>query len=88
MRVAIRPEWMDLFLPGEVPAGENALAGTVRDVMYRGETLHVLVTLRGGEEVAVALRNEGQLSRPIPWRRGDPAMVGWLPQDVQVLEGD
>jgi len=86
VRVAIRPEWMDLWRPGAVPPGENALPGTVRDVIYRGETMHVIVALPGGEDVTVALRNEGQLSKPLPWRRGDAAAAGWLPEDCQVLD--
>jgi spermidine/putrescine transport system ATP-binding protein len=84
--VAVRPEWMDLFRPGEVPSGENALPGTVREVVYLGETIHVLVSLASGESVRVALRNEGQLTRPIAWTRGTVVEVGWLPEDAQTLE--
>jgi spermidine/putrescine transport system ATP-binding protein len=86
VRIAVRPEWMDLWRPGNVPPAENSLGGVVREVIYRGETLHVLVGLADGEDVTVALRNEGQLSKPLPWRRGDPVAVGWLPEDCQVLE--
>jgi ABC-type Fe3+/spermidine/putrescine transport system ATPase subunit len=86
VRVAVRPEWMDLWPPGEVPPGENAVLGTVREVIYRGETMHVILAVAGAEDVTVALRNEGQLSRPLPWRRGDPAAAGWLPGDCQVLD--
>jgi spermidine/putrescine ABC transporter ATP-binding subunit len=86
VRIAVRPEWMDLWRPGEVPAVENALLGAVREVIYRGETIHVLVGVPDGDGVTVALRNEGQLSKPLAWRRGDPVAVGWLPEDCQVLE--
>jgi spermidine/putrescine transport system ATP-binding protein len=86
VRIAVRPEWMDLWRPGDVPPVENSLGGVVREVIYRGETIHVLVGLADGEDVTVALRNEGQLSKPLPWRRGDPVAVGWLPEDCQVLE--
>ena len=86
VRVAVRPEWMDLWRPGEVPPAENVLLGAVREVIYRGETIHVLVGLPDGEGVTVALRNEGQLSKPLAWRRGDSVAVGWLPEDCQVLE--
>jgi spermidine/putrescine transport system ATP-binding protein len=84
--VAVRPEWMDLFPAGAVPAGENGILGTVREVVYLGETLHVVVTLADRRDCTVALRNEGQLTRPLPWRKGDPAAVGWLPEDCQLLE--
>ena len=47
VRIAVRPEWMDLWRPGEVPAGrERRSAATVREVIYRGETMHVLVGCR------------------------------------------
>ena len=58
----------------------------MREVIYRGEMIHVLVHLPDGEDLTVALRNEGQLSKPLPWRRGDAVAVGWLPEDCQVLE--
>ncbi|HWA55625.1 MAG TPA: ABC transporter ATP-binding protein [Gemmatimonadales bacterium] len=88
VQIAVRPEWMDLFRPDAVPAGENALPGTVREVIYLGETLHVLVTLADGSDCTVALRNEGQLIKPLPWKTGDRAAVAWLPEDCQVLEAD
>jgi spermidine/putrescine transport system ATP-binding protein len=86
IRIAVRPEWMDLFRPEALPAGENGLVGTIRDVIYLGETIHVIVTLADGSDCTVALRNEGQLIKPLPWRKGDRAAVTWLPEDCQVLE--
>ena len=86
VQIAVRPEWMDVCRPADVPAGENGLAGEIRDVIYLGETMHVMVTLKDGNEVTVALRNEGQLIKPLPWKRGDTAAVAWLPEDCQILE--
>jgi ABC-type Fe3+/spermidine/putrescine transport system ATPase subunit len=86
LRIAIRPEWLDLFPCGGVPSEENFLEGTVREVVFRGETIHVLVDIAGDQTMTVALRNEGQLTRPVPWRSGDAVAVGWLPEDCQVLE--
>jgi spermidine/putrescine transport system ATP-binding protein len=86
VRIAVRPEWLDLVPPAAVPPGENALCGSVRDVVYLGETMHVVVTLPGGTDVTVALRNEGQLINPLPWHRGDDAAVAWRPEDCQILE--
>ena len=90
VRIAVRPEWLDLCPTDSVPAGENALAGTVRDVVYLGETMHVVVRLATVTDptlanVTVALRNEGQLINPLPWKRGDPAAVAWRPEDCQIL---
>jgi sulfate transport system ATP-binding protein len=88
VRVAVRPEWLDIVRPDAVPAGENAVAGVVQDILYLGETLHVLVKVQGGERVAVALRNEGQLTRPVAWAAGQAVAVAWVPEDCQVLEED
>lgn len=84
--IAVRPEWMDLRRPGEAPRGGNVLPGEIGDVIYLGETMHVRVMLRQGGEATVALRNQGQLTRPLPWKRGDTALVVWPPDDCQVLE--
>ncbi len=88
VRIAVRPEWMDVWRPDAVPSGENALSGTIRDVIYLGETMHVIVTVPGADDVTVAVRNEGQLIKPLPWKRGDTAAVAWLPEDCQILEED
>ena len=87
VRIAVRPEWLDLWRPGSAPPAENALHGTVHEVIYLGETIHVLVAVADGTRVRVALRNEGQLIRPLQWRRGDAVLAAWLPDDCQVLEG-
>jgi spermidine/putrescine ABC transporter ATP-binding subunit len=86
VQIAVRPEWMDLFPVDGVPAGENAVPGTVQDVIYLGETIHVLVALDQGGTATVALRNEGQLIKPVPWSRGSRVAAAWLPEDCQVLE--
>ena len=85
-RIAVRPEWMDVWRADAVPPGENALTGTIRDIIYLGETMHVIVTVPGSGDVTVAVRNEGQLIKPLGWKRGEPAAVAWLPEDCQVLE--
>jgi spermidine/putrescine transport system ATP-binding protein len=85
-RIAVRPEWMDVWRPDSVPAGENALNGVIREIIYLGETMHVLVTVPGSGDITVAVRNEGQLIKPLAWKRGDSAAVAWLPEDCQVLE--
>ncbi len=86
VRIAVRPEWLDVQIPDAVPPGENALTGVVREIIYLGETLHVIVTVPGSGDVTVALRNEGQLIKPLAWKKGDTAAVAWLPEDCQILE--
>jgi spermidine/putrescine ABC transporter ATP-binding subunit len=85
VQIAVRPEWHDLFLPGAVPPAENALAGTIVEIVFLGETLHVVVDIGGGTLVRVALRNEGILQNPLRWEVGQAVEVAWLPQDAQVL---
>ncbi len=84
--IAVRPEWMDVYPLDQTPPEENAVPGTVQEIIYLGETLHVLVALDAGGTAKVAVRNEGQLIKPIPWTRGARAAVAWLPEDCQVLE--
>jgi spermidine/putrescine transport system ATP-binding protein len=86
VKIAVRPEWLDVVRPDAVPPGENAVGGLVRDVIYLGESLHVLIDLPGAHTVTVAVRNEGQLQNPLAWRKGDIAAVAWRPEDCQVLE--
>ena len=86
IRIAVRPEWMDLCRAGAVPPGENSVLGTIGDIIYLGETMHVVVEVPEVGEITVALRNEGQLMKPLSWRRGETAAVAWLPEDCQILE--
>ncbi len=88
LQIAVRPEWLDVCVRDGVPPDENVLNGTIREVIYLGETLHVLVQISGGGIAAVAVRNEGQLARPLSWKPGDEVAVAWKPEDCQVLEPD
>jgi spermidine/putrescine transport system ATP-binding protein len=87
IQIAVRPEWHELRSSVVERDGWNALPGTVREVIFLGETLHVLVTLASGQLVRIALRNEGVLSNPVAWRAGDPVNVTWQPRDAQLLDG-
>ena len=64
----------------------DAIAQAPVDIVYLGETMHVVVTVSDDRLVRVALRNEGQLLNPLRWRRGDTVLVAWRPEDCQVLE--
>ena len=88
VQIAVRPEWMDLVRPNEVPPNENSASGKVREIFYLGEMMHIVVTLAEGNDVTVAIRNEGQLIKPLAWKVGDPAAVAWLPEDCQILESE
>ena len=84
--VSVRPERVGLHQPGAAPAGFNQLAGKVRQVVYRGEMLHVRVVLDGGGEVTAAVRNEGQLRAPVAWQEGGACVAAFAPEDARVLE--
>jgi spermidine/putrescine ABC transporter ATP-binding subunit len=86
VQIAVRPEWMDLVRPSEIPPNENSVNGRVREVFYLGEMMHIVVTLDCGPDATVAIRNEGQLIKPLSWKVGDVAAVAWLPEDCQILE--
>jgi putative spermidine/putrescine transport system ATP-binding protein len=86
-RMAVRPERMSIVSQdGSLPAGHIERMGRVEDVIYQGEMLRVLVRLDSAERCTVALRNDGSLSRPLPWSRGAPVLVGWDPADARTLE--
>jgi len=85
-RIAVRPERMMLIARSDTPpAGYRSLPGTVEDVIYQGEMLRVLVQLEGNRRCTVALRNEGQLNRPLPWTPGTAVSAGWKPGDARLL---
>ena len=86
VRIAVRPEWMNLYPLDAVPPRSNALHGRIRELVYLGQSVHVIVSIPAAGEVTVALRNEGQLTKPLRWKRGDPAVVGWSPEDCRILE--
>ena len=60
----------------------------MQGLVYLGETIHAHVAVDGGIVVKVALRNEGQLSNPIPWKVGDQVAVTWRPDDAQELAAE
>ena len=85
-RIAVRPERMVLIArEAALPFGYRFLPGVVEDVIYQGEMLRVLVQLDGNRRCSAALRNEGQLSRPLPWTPGTAVSIGWKPEDARVL---
>jgi putative spermidine/putrescine transport system ATP-binding protein len=85
-RIAVRPERVQLLPWGAQPPGGVTLQGRVEELSYLGDRIRVFVLLANGSRVAVLLRNEGQLARPIPWARGDQVQVFWQPEDARALE--
>jgi spermidine/putrescine transport system ATP-binding protein len=88
VRIAVRPEWMQLHRPSAAPAGANTLYGSIRDILYAGPVLHVVVGIAGPRTISVALPNQGQLAQPLHWALGDPVLVAWPPAACQILNGE
>jgi putative spermidine/putrescine transport system ATP-binding protein len=84
--IAVRPEWMELGPEGAAPAGAEWRAGAVRDVVYLGETVHVVLALDGGGDARVALRNESRRAALPAWRIGERAVAWWHPDAAVVVE--
>lgn len=83
--VAVRPERLVLHSIGATPEGWRCRIGTVRETVFLGGTIHVMIELSTGDVVRAAVRNEGVLARPLPWQAGDLVEVAWRPDDAQVL---
>ncbi len=88
VQISVRPERVELALPSEGPGGHNRLPARVRQVVYRGEMLHVRATLGDGSEMVAAMRNEGQLRQPVAWQAGTECAVTFSPDDARVLDED
>ncbi|WP_135468711.1 ABC transporter ATP-binding protein [Crenalkalicoccus roseus] len=71
LAVALRPERIRLVDERRAPA-ENAAAGTLRDLAYRGEAWLALVATAGGQELRVSL--PGGATPPAP---GAPVALAW-----------
>ncbi len=83
---ALRPERVQLCPPDAAPDGLDARPGHVTDVIYLGDTLHVIVALADGTRLTAAVPNQGLLGGAPPWRIGDPLVAAWRPDDARVLE--
>jgi ABC-type Fe3+/spermidine/putrescine transport system ATPase subunit len=92
VKLALRPERLSLAALGEAHdlarKGLNTLAGKVRAVVYRGEMLHLRVTLADGTEMIAAAPNHGQLHQPLPWKEGDACLAVFSPDDLRILEDE
>lgn len=86
VKIAVRPERVELCQPGAAPPTHNVLPGSIRQVVYRGEMLHVRVALPGGGDMVAAMRNEGQLRTPVSWQEGAACVAVFHPDDARVLE--
>jgi putative spermidine/putrescine transport system ATP-binding protein len=78
--LVLRPEKLEVLADGG-GAGLNRLGGTVRELVYQGESVLVYVALAGGGEIAVRSpsRQEAVAALPAP---GEPIQLGLHPEDA------
>jgi spermidine/putrescine ABC transporter ATP-binding subunit len=84
--VALRPEWAEVVDPGQGPATHNRASGTLSDVIYLGETLHLHIQTPSWGRISVVSPNRGQIDRPLPWQRGSAVDVIWPPSAGVLLQ--
>lgn len=62
--LVVRPEKLHVAHNGAAEEGANILDGRVREAVYQGESLLLLVTLDSGEEIAARLPSSSQAATP------------------------
>jgi ABC-type Fe3+/spermidine/putrescine transport system ATPase subunit len=84
---AVRPERMRLLpLGAPTPQGsDNALEGTVRDIVYTGSDTQYFVDLGGANTVMVRVPNDHAPGGRVPAPRGDLVRVCWDAESTAVL---
>jgi putative spermidine/putrescine transport system ATP-binding protein len=83
--LVIRPEKLTVLGSGD-DGGLNVLDGTVKEVVYQGESSLVYVTLAGGSEVALrraARSNDATLAEV-----GSPIRLGLAPSDAVIVPAE
>jgi spermidine/putrescine transport system ATP-binding protein len=88
VRIGVRPEKIEL-VPAAlgVPAGQNALRGTVMVASFLGVSIQYLVTAPGGEELTVIAPNrDGRQSSALG--PGHEVLLTWAPQHTFVVARD
>ncbi|HEY3933372.1 MAG TPA: ABC transporter ATP-binding protein [Gemmatimonadales bacterium] len=85
IEIVVRPEWQEVVRPGMAPHGHNALAGTVIEQIFRGDTVHLLVALESDGTARVALRSPGSGGANAEWSAGQAVLVTWAPPQAHLL---
>jgi spermidine/putrescine transport system ATP-binding protein len=88
VRIGVRPEKVELVPESAgVPAGRNALRGTVTVASFLGVSIQYVVTAPGGEELTVFAPNSGG-GQPSGLGVGQPVLLTWDPQHTFVVTRD
>ncbi len=81
LSLVIRPEHLRL---GEAGPDENALAGEVRQAVYQGDTVLLILDAGGGLELRVRLQ-AGRATHPVVARPGERVDLALHRDDTVVL---
>jgi spermidine/putrescine transport system ATP-binding protein len=88
VRIGVRPEKIELVpASAGVPAGRNALRGTVTVASFLGVSIQYVVTAPGGEELAVFAPNRDGV-QPHALGVGQEVLLTWDPQHTFVVTRD
>ncbi|HYZ61364.1 MAG TPA: ABC transporter ATP-binding protein [Acetobacteraceae bacterium] len=78
----VRPEKMRAGPPTAPQPGENAIAATVRDVVFMGEMTRYMLQTEAGTGVVVKQTNRAGTAVLAP---GDPASIVWAAEDTRLV---
>ena len=81
--LVVRPEKLDLILEGDA-AGMNAVEGTVKELVYQGESFLLYVTLESGAEIVMSQPTRREVLDAIP-AAGGAIRLGIHPHDTIVV---
>jgi spermidine/putrescine transport system ATP-binding protein len=88
VRIGVRPEKVELIPAAHgVPAGRNALRGTVAVASFLGVSIQYVVTAPGGEELTVIAPNRDG-GQPAGLGVGQEVLLTWDPQHTFVVARD
>lgn len=82
--IAVRPEKVRIH-DEAATGGRISLHGTVSQVVYYGDTSHVLVTLDSGHTLSAVFQNEVRSAAPAV-QIGQKLWCSWNPQDTLILD--
>ena len=80
--VSIRPERVE-FKPEMMPQGAHMIEAEVKDVIYMGDILRVVLRVAGSDGFVMKMRNTLGQTR---LSQGQKIKVGWHPQDARALD--
>ncbi len=78
--ISLRPERIEFDDPKKQ---ENVVSGEIREILYLGDHLRVVMSVAGNPEFIVKVRNRGQ-KRPLA--AGQKVDIGWAARDCKALD--